>query len=102
MVHMTDDVESLGTGIRRNGEISDGKNDAFKVFDEISSSRFIKHDGSVQDYYDAFVPFTSKVGWNGLYGVSVFILGLEIEMARMGNMSSTMPGTSFSATIQLS
>ncbi|GKD67082.1 hypothetical protein Tco_1309190, partial [Tanacetum coccineum] len=69
MVHMTDDDESLGTGIRRNGEISDGKNDAFKVFDEISSSRFIKHDGSVRDYYDAFVPFASKVGWNGLYGV---------------------------------
>ncbi|GJX22973.1 hypothetical protein Tco_0227418 [Tanacetum coccineum] len=69
MVHMTDDDESLGTGIRRNGEISDGKNDAFKVFDEISSSRFIKHNGSVRDYYDAFVPFASKVGWNGLYGV---------------------------------
>nr|GEV00801.1 zinc finger CCCH domain-containing protein 11-like [Tanacetum cinerariifolium] len=86
MVHMTHDDESLGTGISRNGEISDGKNDAFKVFDETSSSRFIKHDGSVRDYYDAFVPFASKVGWNGLYGVSMFILGLEIEMARMVSM----------------
>nr|GEW52532.1 ATP-dependent zinc metalloprotease FTSH, chloroplastic-like [Tanacetum cinerariifolium] len=86
MVHMTDDDESLGTCISRNGEINDGKNDAFKVFDEMSSSRFIKHDGSVRDYYDAFVPFASKVGWNGLYGVCMFILGLEIEMARMVSM----------------
>nr|GEX04997.1 Myc-type, basic helix-loop-helix (bHLH) domain-containing protein [Tanacetum cinerariifolium] len=52
----------------------------------MSSSRFIKHDGSVRDYYDAFVSFASKVGWNGLYGVSMFILGLEIEMARMVSM----------------
>nr|GEX32275.1 hypothetical protein [Tanacetum cinerariifolium] len=52
----------------------------------MSSSRFIKHDGPVRDYYDAFVPFASKVGWNGLYGVSMFILGLEIEMARMVSM----------------
>ncbi|GKE46945.1 hypothetical protein Tco_1478203 [Tanacetum coccineum] len=70
----------------RKGGNNDGKNDAVKVFDEMSSSRFIKHDGSVRDYYDAFVPFASKVGWNGLYGVSMFILGLEIEMARMVSM----------------
>nr|GEY04156.1 hypothetical protein [Tanacetum cinerariifolium] len=65
------------------GGNNDGKNDKVKVFDEMSSSRFIKHDGSVRDYYDAFVPFASKVGWNGLYGVSMFILGLEPEIARM-------------------
>nr|GEU75654.1 zinc finger CCCH domain-containing protein 11-like [Tanacetum cinerariifolium] len=52
----------------------------------MSSSRFIKHDGSVRDYYDAFVSFATKVGWNGLYGVSTFILVLEIELARMVSM----------------
>ncbi|GKC22231.1 hypothetical protein Tco_1024381 [Tanacetum coccineum] len=42
----------------------------------------IKHDGLVREYYDAFAPFASKVGWNELCAVSIFILGLQPEIRK--------------------
>ncbi|GJY72932.1 gypsy/ty3 retroelement polyprotein [Tanacetum coccineum] len=65
---------SLGKGSGRNGGISDGKNEALKVFDEMSSIKFLEQDGSVREYYDAFVSFANKVGWNDL--CSNFLLQL--------------------------
>ncbi|GKD55715.1 hypothetical protein Tco_1289102 [Tanacetum coccineum] len=82
MVHRNDNDVNWDNRNGRNGGNNDGEKDAVKVFDEMSSSRIIKHDGSVRDYYDAFVPFASKMGWNGWYGVSMFILGLEPEMCK--------------------
>ncbi|GJX07515.1 hypothetical protein Tco_0195447 [Tanacetum coccineum] len=71
---------NFGNVRERNGRNCDGGNSAYKVFDEMSSIQFIKHDGSVREFYDAFVPFTRKVGWNELCAVSMFIWGLQPEI----------------------
>ncbi|GKF13952.1 hypothetical protein Tco_0055414, partial [Tanacetum coccineum] len=65
-----------------NGGINDGKNDAIKVFDEMPRIKFLGQYGSVREYYDAFVPFASRMGWNELCAVSMFIFGLEPEMGK--------------------
>nr|GEV74905.1 hypothetical protein [Tanacetum cinerariifolium] len=80
MGHVNDDDVSLGKGIRRNGEIGNGKIDALKVLDEMSSIKFLKQDGSVQEYYDACVYSAKRFGWNDVFYVSIFINRLQPEI----------------------
>ncbi|GKF16348.1 hypothetical protein Tco_0061266, partial [Tanacetum coccineum] len=75
-VHMNDDDESLGKGIRGNGGISDGENDAYKMFDKMLSNKF----GIVREYYDAFIPFSRKVGWSGMCVVSSSFRGFNYQL----------------------
>ncbi|GJW77196.1 hypothetical protein Tco_0138878 [Tanacetum coccineum] len=61
-----DEGVDFGNIKERNGRNYDGGNSAYKVFDEMSSIKFIKQDGSVREYYDTFVSFANRVGWNDL------------------------------------
>ncbi|GJY33758.1 hypothetical protein Tco_0418227 [Tanacetum coccineum] len=42
----------------------------------------LRNGGINDEYYDAFAPFASKVGWNELCAVSIFILGLQPEIRK--------------------
>ncbi|GJR32353.1 hypothetical protein Tco_1108585 [Tanacetum coccineum] len=88
---MNDDDESLGKGIRGNGGISDGENDAYKMFDKMLSNNF----GTVKEYYDAFIPFSRKVGWSGMCVVSMFISRLQPPIRT--RVSSHNPKTLYDA-----
>ncbi|GKE14158.1 hypothetical protein Tco_1421735 [Tanacetum coccineum] len=79
-VNNHDEGVDFGNIKERNGRNSDGGNSAYKVFDEMSSIQFIKHDGSVREYYDAFVSFANRVGWDDFCSVSMFIWGLQPEI----------------------
>ncbi|GKA06527.1 mitochondrial translation elongation factor G [Tanacetum coccineum] len=75
---------------RRNGRIGDGANDAYKVFGEMSSIKFIKQDGSVREYYDEFISYhnaciswTKKMGQSEECLVSLFMSGLKPEIEKM-------------------
>ncbi|GJW06724.1 hypothetical protein Tco_1569147, partial [Tanacetum coccineum] len=74
----------------KNGRNCDAENDAYKVFDETLSIKFFGQYGSVRD-----VPFASKVGWNELCAVSMFIWGLQPEMAK--NVRIFEPKTLYNA-----
>nr|GEY52912.1 hypothetical protein [Tanacetum cinerariifolium] len=73
-----DDDESLGKGIRRNGGNNDGKKDAVKVFDELSSIKI----GTVREHYDAFVPFARQMDLSGLGAISMFLWRLQLVIRR--------------------
>ncbi|GJR10992.1 hypothetical protein Tco_0793644 [Tanacetum coccineum] len=75
-----DDDESLGKGIRRNDGNNDGKNDARKVFDELSSIKI----GTVREQYDAFVPIARQLGWSGVSAISMFLWRLQPVIRRKG------------------
>ncbi|GJY99229.1 hypothetical protein Tco_0516659 [Tanacetum coccineum] len=79
-----------GENTRRNGRIGDGANDAYKVFGEMSSNKFIKQDGSVREYYDEFISYhnaciswTKKMGQSEECLVSLFMSGLKPEIEKM-------------------
>nr|GEY70153.1 zinc finger, CCHC-type [Tanacetum cinerariifolium] len=82
-----DDDESLGKGIRRNGGNNDGKKDAVKVFDELSSIKI----GTVREHYDAFVPFARQMYLSGLGAISMFLWRLQPVIRR--KVSSLKPKT---------
>ncbi|GKE07460.1 hypothetical protein Tco_1399478, partial [Tanacetum coccineum] len=90
MGYKNDNDVILGKNTRRNGKISDGANDAYKVFDEMSGIKFIKQDGSVLEYYDEFISYhnayiswTKKIGQSEESLASLFMSGLEPEIEKM-------------------
>nr|GEZ29678.1 hypothetical protein [Tanacetum cinerariifolium] len=71
---------NFGNVRERNGRNCGGGNSAYKVFDEMSSIKSIEQDGSVREYYDVFVSFANRVGWDDLCSISMFIWGLQPEI----------------------
>nr|GEX54135.1 hypothetical protein [Tanacetum cinerariifolium] len=71
---------NFGNVRERNGRNYGGGNSAYKVFDEMSSIKSIEQDGSVREYYDVFVSFANRVGWDDLCSISMFIWGLQPEI----------------------
>ncbi|GJT90732.1 hypothetical protein Tco_1079577 [Tanacetum coccineum] len=67
----------------RKGGNNDGKNDAVKVFNEMSSIKMLEQDGSVREYYVVFVSLANRVGWDNLCSVTMFTHGLQPEIAKM-------------------
>ena len=66
----------------RNSGIGDGKTNAYKVFDKKPPEKLPKQEGSISEYYDAFVSFANKEGWNESLVVIMFIWGLQPEIKR--------------------
>ena len=77
----------LGKNNGRNGRISDGKNDVYKVFDKTSSSRLIKQERSVREYYDAFTShYNVYISWTRKMGLDdgcLVMSGLQPEIEKM-------------------
>nr|GEY07658.1 hypothetical protein [Tanacetum cinerariifolium] len=71
---------NFGNVRERNGRNYGGGNSAYKVFNEMSSIKSIEQDGFVREYYDVFVSFANRVGWDDLCSVSMFIWGLQPEI----------------------
>lgn len=69
-------VGSISQGWKKNGK------DAYDVLDETPRVKLLKQEGSVREYYDAFVPFSRKEGWNDSCAMGVFVWGLQPEIER--------------------
>ncbi|GJU78808.1 zinc finger, CCHC-type containing protein [Tanacetum coccineum] len=72
-----------------NIEIIEKRKDSRQVFDEIPMIKHIKQEGSVRDYYNAFITYhdaficsTRNLGLNEGYLVGIFMSGLQPEIER--------------------
>nr|GEW54836.1 hypothetical protein [Tanacetum cinerariifolium] len=91
MANNSDNDVSLGKSTWKNENISHGENDAYKMFDEMSSIKFC----TVREYYDAFISFSRKVGWSGMCAISIFISRLQPPIRK--KVSSLNPKTLYDA-----
>ena len=90
-----DDGVFVGNINERSGRNCVGRNGAYKVFDEMPSGNFLRQEGTVREYYDLFVPFANRAGWNDLWSVSMFIWGLHPEIKK--NVTLFKPKTLYDA-----